>query len=1083
MVGSVPSSRADAGGQLLRELEALSQALYKAKGSRKEPQDRALLTWHSDGADLPDFLSDQGSVPAAAVTQQLPIAHQRKKKGGSLWDWKPLRALAHIGQTRFGCEFVAHVHGISKLPASLEGLRLQVRLKHKESEARTVPSLVFKGCADFEEALRIKCAVYGSSSSSGGVRYTSKTFTLSVVAPDASELELGKHRLDLSRILPDDSSARGSGKKSSWNTSFKLSGRAKGGILVVTFGYEMDESGDPVPSSTDAATAGKFSSHSPPDPRLVRSFSSLPSSPQGVIALSGVRKQQQKGGGASPAQSEPEYSIDVENLNLDDDDPEEEEDTGTAMTMSSSSGLLAPDTPGRQQEQELKEFSMEQSDDRDEDDGEADFSVVDQGVEESSRRVEESFFEEDRSFHPESEGGELDDEAEKFLHMLGTSSDDEGEIYSCSPRGLLLRQFEEEQALLGRNFGGGGMVAEEETSTVLVPYSRPAIEQQQQQQQQIQVGSWGSEEDDDLSAFMDAAEMELQKAAQAARSKARAKLLEDAEAEALMQEWGLNERAFQRSPPKHAGDFSAASALAVIPSEPPCLADGLGSMIPTRDGGSLRTMNPIHFQGGRNDGRLVIQVSKPVVVPAEMGSGVLDIFRSLAAGGSENMALQVMETMPLEDITGKNIYQIAMEGQASLEGAPRYPALGGGQGSGSNRLALEYGHGGSGGLEVAKNSSGALFDQRRYGGSGASPRPRSSDDTFMSLEDLAPVAMEKIEALAMQGLKIQSDMAEEEAPYAIEPGSSSNLLEGGGSGSLRLIEAAPGQDHGSESGLMAMSISLDEWMRLDAGVYDEAETTDKTKAVLAAHHAAHSTDIVLMANASDDHSSGSSGKRVMDSSSSSSQDQGGLMGDTLTLAMLVQLRDPLRNFEPVGAPMMAFVQAERVLVPPRPKMFKRVSIQGNSEVDEEELQQQQQGSSSQFKITGVHMAGLKSGDSIEGGNGKKRVWGTQKQQQSGSRWLLAHGMGKTGGPKHPLLKTSKNPGSVVPPPVVADQAPTPAPAPAPAPAKKNSSGKGESLWSISARVGSKAAAAATSSITRNPDVKFGSRLSLGKKKW
>lgn len=39
--------------------------------------------------------------------------------------------------------------------------------------------------------------------------------------------------------------------------------------------------------------------------------------------------------------------------------------------------------------------------------------------------------------------------------------------------------------------------------------------------------------------------------------------------------------------------------------------------------------------------------------------------------------------------------------------------------------------------------------------------------------------------------------------------------------------------------------------------------------------------------------------------------------------MLVQLRDPLRNYEPVGQPMLAMVQAERVLSAPAPRRTKR----------------------------------------------------------------------------------------------------------------------------------------------------------------
>ena len=54
----------------------------------------------------------------------------------------------------------------------------------------------------------------------------------------------------------------------------------------------------------------------------------------------------------------------------------------------------------------------------------------------------------------------------------------------------------------------------------------------------------------------------------------------------------------------------------------------------------------------------------------------------------------------------------------------------------------------------------------------------------------------------------------------------------------------------------------------------------------------------------------------------------GCMGNTVTIAMLVQLRDPLKNNEAVGVPMMAFVQAERMVKPPKLKVGRNVSLNG-----------------------------------------------------------------------------------------------------------------------------------------------------------
>ena len=285
-----------------------------------------------------------------------------------------------------------------------------------------------------------------------------------------------------------------------------------------------------------------------------------------------------------------------------------------------------------------------------------------------------------------------------------------------------------------------------------------------------------------------------------------------------------------------------------------------------------------------------------------------------------------------------------------------------------------------------------------------------SASEYFSLEDLAPLAMEKIEALSIEGLRIQSGMSEEEAPSNIsaKPIGEFSSLQGKsaentwslgleGTAGLQLLDV---KQSGEEvDGLMGLSITLDEWMRLDSGVVDEEEQhSDRTSKILAAHHA---KSMELVAE-----------KRNGDKKSKKSGRRWGLLGNNFTVALMVQLRDPLRNYEPVGTPMLALIQVERVFVPPKPKIYSTVSDKGNSEQDDEEPKTEEvpdkalvteqkveelEDSIPQFKVTEVHVAGFKSEPE------KTKPWGNQTQQQSGSRWLLAAGMGK--GNKHPLMKS------------------------------------------------------------------------------
>jgi hypothetical protein len=83
-------------------------------------------------------------------------------------------------------------------------------------------------------------------------------------------------------------------------------------------------------------------------------------------------------------------------------------------------------------------------------------------------------------------------------------------------------------------------------------------------------------------------------------------------------------------------------------------------------------MNPSLFKNAKSAGDLIMQVSSPVVVPAEMGSGVMDILQHLASVGIEKLSMQANKLMPLEDITGKTMQQVAWEAVPALEGPQRF---------------------------------------------------------------------------------------------------------------------------------------------------------------------------------------------------------------------------------------------------------------------------------------------------------------------------------------------------------------------------------------------------------------------------
>ncbi|KAL3747171.1 hypothetical protein ACJRO7_016018 [Eucalyptus globulus] len=512
------------------------------------------------------------------------------------------------------------------------------------------------------------------------------------------------------------------------------------------------------------------------------------------------------------------------------------------------------------------------------------------------------------------------------------------------------------------------------------------------------VPGWGNtSEDFELQSLIQAAEEEHLMANYV--NKTKAKMLEDLDTEALMREYGLNEKSFQSSPPSHSGGFG--SPIHLPPEElvelPP-LGEGLGPYLQTKNGGFLRSMNPSLFKNAKSGGSLVMQASSPVVVPAEMGSSIMEILQGLASVGIQKLSVQANKLMPSEDITGKTMQQVAWEASPSLEGVERQCLLNDSLAVGQDLTSRQIRN-----TEASYNSRSSKYNQNAAGNDVGSE--------YVSLEDLAPLAMDKIEALSIEGLRIHSGMSDEDAPSNISAqsiGDVSTLRGKGedisgslgleGTGGLQLLDLKESSDDKDE-GLMSLSLSLDEWTRLDSGeLDDEGHISERTSKILAAHHANY-LDWIRGGSKGDRRRGKGSGRKC------------GLLGNNFTVALTVQLRDPLRNYEPVGAPILALIQVERVFVPPKPRIYLKVSeVKYEDEEDEsaeskkkEEIKEGTEEKKSeveeipQYKISEVHVAGLKTDP------GKRNVWGSSNQQQSGSRWLLANGMGKSN--KHSFLKS------------------------------------------------------------------------------
>ncbi|XP_047158212.1 protein PLASTID MOVEMENT IMPAIRED 1-like [Vigna umbellata] len=268
--------------QLLQELDALRKTLYQSHtsnttriitaslalprpasspfvSSTEDDNDTAKVNnkqsnkTRSRGMSLSPWRSKPNLEHAKATLVQPDTikfdetASSGEKKG--IWNWNPLRAISHIGMHKLSCLFSVKVVTAQGLPSSMNGLRLSVCVRKKETKdgsVQTMPSRVDQGAADFEEIFFIRCHVYCNRGSGKQLKFEPRPFWIYLVAVDAKEIGFGRNCVDLSQLVQESFEKSQEGKRvKQWNTSFGLSGKAKGGELVLKLGIQiMEKDGD-----------------------------------------------------------------------------------------------------------------------------------------------------------------------------------------------------------------------------------------------------------------------------------------------------------------------------------------------------------------------------------------------------------------------------------------------------------------------------------------------------------------------------------------------------------------------------------------------------------------------------------------------------------------------------------------------------------------------------------------------------------------------------------------------------------------------------------------------------------------------
>ncbi|XP_020577458.1 protein PLASTID MOVEMENT IMPAIRED 1-like [Phalaenopsis equestris] len=746
--------------KLLQELAPPSQSLYQAHTTGRRTASLALprasdaitTADHNKTTTIPSsdprhrprrssmspFRSRRQPEPTPSSIIPDPLTDTEKK---GIWNWKPLRAISHIGKQRLSILFSVEVVGIQSLPASMNGLRLIISVRKKESKegvVNTMPARAVQSTADFEETLFIKTHVYCSGGRNTGkpLRFEPRVFIISTIAIDAPELEFGRSSIDLSSLVKEsiERSLEGS-RIRQWDMTFKLSGKAKGGELVMRLGFQIMEDGGvgiydqeaEVPtksgfkgsdnSSSSIARRHSKSSFSISSPRSMRRTPSAPPTKDGNSAL------ELKG---------------IEDFNLD-------EDT----------------SPKSQLELEAKVEDLDLPD----------FDVIDKGIEVGDGGEEEAKVAKAASASSEVVKEVVHDNA----HSLRLTELD-----------LIANQIKALESMMSKEGGEAqGLDAEEERAT------REFLQMLE------------------LEGDEDTANYSLK--------------VEDEEVHPKEEKSYLSD-----------------------------LGKGLGSVVQTRDGGYLTSMNPFNIKIQRREmPKLAMQISKPIIITDSNTSAGFEFFQRFSARGFQELESKLQSLTSMDELEGKTAEQIAFEGIAAAIVSGRKKGM-------ANSTAAK--------------SVADLKSMARAMNEGREERILSGiwnvrEEPSKSVEEVLCFSLQKMEVMAVEGLKMEAGIEEEEAPFEVSP--------------VR---------HGRW--ILDSAAEIEEWLqRVDGGAKD------------------------------------------------------------LILMVVVQLRDPVRRYEAVGAPMMAVVQAAG------------------------------QGEGKGLKVGSMHLGGMKMGF------GRRRsVWDGEKQRLTAMQW-------------------------------------------------------------------------------------------------
>ncbi|KAL1318433.1 hypothetical protein HN51_070750 [Arachis hypogaea] len=711
------SPKRNSNARLLEELEALSKSLYQSHTARRTaslalPRDSApppVKSVEDDNAsakiDIQSSnkprtrrlsLSPWRSRPKREDNKAPPSKPQQtenlvEKRG--IWSWKPMRALSHITMQKLSCLFSVEVVTAQNLPSSMNGLRLSVCVRKKETKdgaVQTMPSRVVQGAADFEETLFIRCHVYCNHGSGKQLKFEPRPFYIYLVAVDAKELNFGRTSVDLSRLVQESIEKSWQGTRvRQWETSFSLCGKAKGGELVLKFGFQiMEKDGAGIAIYNQDENLNSKSS------RFISLASSFRKQSKRSFSVPSARITSRNDAWTpSDIRSIGDFHG-LHDLSLDD-----------TISVQDSSASVQKLDDGKEK---VDDFHL------------LDFDIVDKGVEVQKQKKGDGE-ESERSVEVKSASSEV---VKEIVH-------DQLHLTRLTELDSIAQQLKALETMIGEDIN---LIKARDTDSQRLD----------------------SDEETVTREFLQILEDKVTR-----RYKINQSEIPPFQLEGHAREHG-NEDSSEKEESK-----------VYLPH----LGKGLGCVIQTKDGGYLASMNPLDSVVARNDTpKLAMQMSKPFVLQSHQFSMGLELFQKLVANGIEDFSSEVLSLMPIDEMIGKSAEQVAFEGIAS---------------------AIIQGRNKEGASSSAARIVSALNSMANAMSSGRKERISTGlwniDENPLTAEQILAFTMQKIESMAIEALKIQADMAEEEAPFD--------------------VSVTTSKEENNDKDLLSSAISLEDWVK------------------------------------------------------------------------------------------------------------------------------------------------------------------------------------------------------------------------------------------------------------------------------